>query len=115
MACPTELGSFYVPVEVVWGGAWLRFEAWSLYIAEARGDVSLPKLYGHAANGDKKFQGEGAKAQHQRRSLPMLVDEHRRKLGKRTSARANCGVLAATRACLLRRLRRQRVLGSNQG
>ena len=65
------------------------------------------ELSRHAANGDEKLQGEGAKAQRQRRSLPTLADEHRRRLGKQTSTRAHCGVLAVTRPCLLRRLRRR--------
>ena len=69
--------------------------------------MSPPELSGHAANGDEKLQGEGANAQRQRRSLPTLADEHRRRLGKWTSARAHCAVLDAMRPCLLRRLRRR--------
>ena len=74
-----------------------------------------PELSRRAPNGDKKLQREGANAQRQRRSLPTLVDEHRRRLGKWTSARAHCGVLAATRPCLLRLLWQRRALGSGQG
>ena len=93
-------------VEVVWSGVWLEIkEGSSIYSQSEGGDVSLLELLGHAANDDEKLQREGANSQRQRRSLPILADEHRRRLGKRTSARAHYGLLAATRPCLLRRLR----------
>ena len=76
-----------------------------MYSQSKRGDVSLPELFGHAANSDEKLQLEGASVEHQRSSFPTLADEHRRRLEKRTSARAHCGLLAATCPCLLRRLR----------
>ena len=101
-------------VEVAWSGAWLGMEEGALYIAGARGDASPPELSGHVANGDEKLQSEGANTQRQRRSLPTLMDEHRRRWRKWTSARAHCGILATTRPCLLRRLRRRRVPGSGE-
>ena len=63
-------------------------------------------LSGHAVNGDEKLQREGANTQHQRRSLPTLADDHRRRLEKRTSARVHCGLLAMTCPCLLQQLLR---------
>ena len=94
------LGSFYVLVEVVSRGAWLGFEAGSLYIAGARGNVSPSELSGHAVNGDEKLQCEGANTQRQRRSLPTLAEEHMRRWRKWTSTRAHCGFWpGCARAC----------------
>ena len=103
-------------VEVVWSGAWLGFEEGStIYSRSEGGDVSPPELSGHAANGDEKLQDKGANTQRQRRSLPTLADEPKRWLGKQTSARAHCAILAAMRPCLLRRLRRRQAPVSSQG
>ena len=68
----------------------------ALYSRGRRGGrVAAGALWTH---GERRREAptRGDRVQHQRRRLPTLADEHRRRFEMGTSTRAHCAVLAAT-------------------